>query len=70
MLPRGAGFEPIISMHAVSLVLGLIIGAIGLYLLFVSPSAGGDIVNLHRLMLGVTFAISGSIFIAAGLTRR
>jgi uncharacterized membrane protein HdeD (DUF308 family) len=51
-------------------VFGFVSLAAGLYFLF-NPSEGvSNITNLHRLTLGETFTICGSIFIAAGIRPR
>src|SRR5688572_8901585 len=48
------------------MVAGTILLLIGLYLLILSPSSNGEVVNLQRLYIGQTLTIVGAIFFAAG----
>jgi uncharacterized membrane protein len=50
--------------------LGLLFLVIGGWFLVLSPSQGGDIVNMQRLAIGQTSAIVGAIFLAAGIRPR
>jgi hypothetical protein len=56
-------------MAGLAVVVGIVLASIGLYFLLVSPSSGGDVINLQRLTIGETFAICGAIFIGAGIVR-
>lgn len=58
------------------ILFGLVLLGVGAYFLLVSPSAGDSelfgraVVNLQRLAIGQTAAVSGAIFLAAGLRPR
>lgn len=58
---------------ATCILLGIAFIAVGSYFLFVEPGVRteyGEVANLHRLTIGQTLAIMGSVFLAIGIRPR